>query len=179
MNSPRRHLLIPTGAILLTVLLAACAAPAADGAAPAAPSASAAPSTSAPAPPSTPAGQASESGAGPAAVSAKPTPAPGRFVDLADYRKDRAAFHAGDVVLFFNATWCPTCQEATRNLTADPTGLGKGVTVVSVDYDANTDLRQEYGVTYQHTFVLIDEDGTKRKAWSGSSTPQQIADEIG
>lgn len=171
-------------ALALALTLSACAAPADDAApaadpAPAAGPASAGPTSSAPVPASA-STEASTAGE-PSTTAEKSTAAaaPGRYVDLAAYRADKAAFHDGDVVLFFNASWCPTCQEATRNLTDDPKALGPGLTVVSVDYDENTDLRQEYGITYQHTFVLVDADGAELKKWSGSSTPQEIADKVG
>lgn len=98
----------------------------------------------------------------------------GAWITLADFEKDPATYHEnGDVVLFFNATWCPTCQETVKNLDAGPTPAG--LTVVSVDYDSNQALREKYGVTVQHTFVAIDEDGQERTKFTGSLTADQIA----
>ena len=96
----------------------------------------------------------------------------GAYVDYADYQADQQAYAAGDVVLFFNATWCPTCQEATKNLEA--ADFPEGLTVVSVDYDSNLDLRKKYGVTTQHTFVAIKPNGDQIKKWSGSMTADAI-----
>lgn len=75
---------------------------------------------------------------------------PGSFISRTAYEANPTKYDNGDVVLFFNASWCPTCQEAEGNLTSQP--VPDGVTIVDVDYDSNTDLRQEYGVTTQHTF---------------------------
>ena len=181
MPDRRRRIVTAATAALTVATLAACASPSAGTATdPSADGTSAsALGTSGTA---TSGGSSPSAAESPVSSPASPTtaePAPGRYVDLAAYRADKAGFHEGDVVLFFNATWCPTCQEATRNLTDDPKALGPGLTVVSVDYDENTDLRQRYGVTYQHTFVQVDADGAELRKWSGSSTPREIADKVG
>ena len=100
----------------------------------------------------------------------------GAYIDYADYKADPQAFAAGDVVLFFNASWCPTCQEAVKNL--ESTDFPDGLTVVSVDYDSNLDLRKEYGVTTQHTFVQVGPDGEQITKFTGSTTVPQIKSEL-
>ena len=97
---------------------------------------------------------------------------PGSFINYADYQSDPKKYGAGDVVLFFNATWCPTCQEATGNL--ESAAIPEGLTVVSVDYDSNSDLRQQYGITTQHTFVQVDADGNQLTKFTGSTTAEEI-----
>lgn len=116
----------------------------------------------------------------PAIQSASATPSrtatEGNWITLAQYDKAPATYHAaGDVVLFFNASWCPTCQETVKNLDAD--GTPAGLTVVSVDFDSNQDLRQKYGVTVQHTFVVVSEDGQKQKIFTGPLTGEKIAEQ--
>ena len=54
-------------------------------------------------------------------------------------------------------------------LTSDPGKIPAKTTVVSVDYDQHTDLRQRYGVTTQHTFVQIDTNGEKTRQWVSTS----------
>ena len=100
----------------------------------------------------------------------------GAYIDYADYKAGPQAFAAGDVVLFFNATWCPTCQEAVKNL--ESADFPDGLTVVSVDYDSNLDLRKEYGVTTQHTFVQVGPDGEQITKFTGSTTVPQIKSEL-
>lgn len=78
----------------------------------------------------------------------------------------------GDVVLYFSAPWCPTCQEANKNFNAS--SAPDGLTLLKVDYDSSTDLKKQYGVTYQHTFVQVDKDGKQLKKWSGSTTYEQL-----
>jgi thiol-disulfide isomerase/thioredoxin len=98
----------------------------------------------------------------------------GAWIDLAAYEADAATFHeAGDVVLFFNASWCPTCKATVTSLDAD--GVPAGLTVVSVDYDDATDLRTQYGVTVQHTFVQVDEQGNELAKFTGAESGEAIA----
>jgi thiol-disulfide isomerase/thioredoxin len=126
---------------------------------------SAAPTSSEPAPTPTP-----------EPTDATPAPAPGSYITLAEYEADKAAYDAGDVVLFFNASWCSTCKIARDNLTADPAAIPEGLTIVTVDFDEATELKQRYGVTLQHTFVQIDAEGTELAKWSGSTTAEEIAE---
>jgi len=98
----------------------------------------------------------------------------GAWIDRAAYEADAATFHeAGDVVLFFNASWCPTCKATVESLDAD--GVPAGLTVVSVDYDAANDLRTQYGVTVQHTFVQVDDQGNEVAKFTGAPTGEAIA----
>ena len=104
--------------------------------------------------------------------SAKAAAVNGSYIGLDAYEASKASFASGNVVLFFNASWCSTCQEAEKNLNAS--GVPEGLTVVKVDYDSNTDLRKKYGVTVQHTFVQVDPDGNQLAKWSGSNTAEAI-----
>lgn len=82
----------------------------------------------------------------------------------------------GQVVLFFNAKWCPDCQRASKNFQSQP--IPDGLTILSVDYDKYTDLKKKYGVTYQHTFVQVDASGNQIKKWSGSNTPADVEAQV-
>ena len=65
--------------------------------------------------------------------------------------------------------------EAVGNLEAAMDNLPTGLTIVSVDYDSSDDVKRQYGVTTQHTFVQIDADGNELAKWTGSTTAEQIA----
>lgn len=107
---------------------------------------------------------------------AAPAAEDGEFVQLAEYEADPASYHeAGDVVLFFNATWCPTCQVSVDSLTTE--GVPAGLSVVAVDFDSATELRQQHGVTLQHTYVQIDEAGKQLAKWTGSVSGDDIANQ--
>lgn len=75
---------------------------------------------------------------------------------------------AGDVVLFFHAPWCPTCRTLANDINKNLSSIPKGVTILKVDYDTESELKQKYGVTYQHTLVQVDSDGNMITKWSGS-----------
>jgi thiol-disulfide isomerase/thioredoxin len=112
-------------------------------AAPTAPDA-APPASSGPTPDRTPSPEAST-----------PTTA-GAYVDYSD---DAIAQAEGRVLLFFHAPWCPQCRSVESDILAE--GVPDGVTIVKVDYDSRQDLRQQYGVTLQTTFVEVDAAGTE------------------
>lgn len=82
----------------------------------------------------------------------------------------------GKVVLFFSASWCPTCQEANKNFNASSTP--EGLTLLKVDYDNSNDLKKKYGVTYQHTYVQVDATGKLLKKWSSSTTYDQLENQL-
>lgn len=82
------------------------------------------------------------------------------------------------VVLFFNATWCPTCRALDNSIKVSTKQIPGDVTILSVDYDTYKDLKKKYGVTYQHTLVQVDADGNMIKKWSGSSTLASLIKEV-
>jgi thiol-disulfide isomerase/thioredoxin len=110
--------------------------------------------------------------------SSAPKPTTGAYVDYDAWQADQAAFAGTDVVLFFAASWCPTCRRADANLTGDPASIPPGLTIVKTDYDSQTELKQRYGVTVQHTFVQVDEQGEALAKWTGSETADAIAGKV-
>lgn len=75
-------------------------------------------------------------------------------------------------VLFFHAPWCPTCKHADAQLTAWYATHPFPLSTYKVDYDSETELKQRYGVTYQHTFVLVDGQGNALKVMEGPTDAQ-------
>lgn len=84
----------------------------------------------------------------------------------------------GDVVLFFRASWCPTCRVLDKDLKANIANIPMGVTILDVDYDNSRDLKAKYGVTYQHTLVQVDSKGNMIKKWQGSRSLNSLIAEI-
>jgi len=80
-----------------------------------------------------------------------------------------------NVVLFFNASWCPTCRSAVKNINENLSSIPSNLTILSADYDKEIALRQKYGVTTQHTFVKVDKDGNLIKKTSGLDTVSEIS----
>lgn len=98
---------------------------------------------------------------------AHPTTGGGTYLTYADYEQDPSAYAGTAVVLFFHASWCPSCRATEQAVRAS--GVPAGLTLVKVDYDTATDLRRRYGVTVQHTFVQVAADGTEVATWTGSA----------
>ena len=77
-------------------------------------------------------------------------------------------------VLFFHATWCPTCKAADRAFQDKIAELPADVVVLKTDYDSEIALKKTYSITYQHTFVLVDKDGKALATWSGGDTAELV-----
>ena len=105
----------------------------------------------------------------PAAAMSHSEAASQSYITYDQYQAFKDTYADSKVVLFFNATWCPDCRAINEALTSDPGKIPAKTTVVSVDYDQHTDLRQRYGVTTQHTFVQIDTNGEKTRQWVSTS----------
>ena len=97
------------------------------------------------------------------------------------YAPAKVTLHASlghNVVLFFRASWCPTCRAVDRDIRANLSKIPTDLAILDVDYDNSTALKQKYGVTYQHTFVQVDKDGNLIKKWSGSPTLSALVLEV-
>jgi thiol-disulfide isomerase/thioredoxin len=76
-----------------------------------------------------------------------------------DVSKLQEALATGQkVALFFHASWCPSCRALDSAINTEISTIPADTLIVKVDYDTNTELKQKYGVTSQHTTVLIDRD---------------------
>ena len=79
---------------------------------------------------------------------------------------------------FFRASWCPSCKALDADIRAHLKDIPKGVTILEVDYDKYTDLKQKYGVIMQHTLVQVDADGKQIVKWSASPTLASVVSNI-
>lgn len=93
-----------------------------------------------------------------------------------DYSEDMLGKYE-HTVLFFHASWCPSCRATDTNLEADDVA-GSGIGILKVNYDDSTELKKKYGVTYQHTFVSVDTEGNMIKKWSGSNDLEDIMEQL-
>lgn len=84
-------------------------------------------------------------------------------------------------VLYFYASWCPTCRSIDTQLTKQEDEIPDDIIVFRINYDDNdTDVNErelatKYGITYQHTFVLIDMNENELTKWNGGGIETLIA----
>jgi len=95
-----------------------------------------------------------------------------------DAAKIARASDTHNVVLFFRASWCPTCKALDGDIRAHLQDIPANLTILDVNYDNSTELKKKYGVTYQHTFVQVDAQGALIKKWSGSQTLSSLVAEL-
>jgi thiol-disulfide isomerase/thioredoxin len=109
----------------------------------------------------------------------------GETMDNASYLAYSKAALDGGIekkrVLFFYANWCPTCRPADANFNENVSKIPDDVTLIRVNYnDTDTDqeekdLAEKYGITYQHTFVQIDQQGNEVAKWNGGQIDELLA----
>jgi thioredoxin 1 len=76
-----------------------------------------------------------------------------------DEAKVKEALASGQkVALFFHASWCPSCKALDASINSSLSLIPQDALIVKVDYDTSTEMKKKYGVTSQHTTVLIDKD---------------------
>jgi thiol-disulfide isomerase/thioredoxin len=82
----------------------------------------------------------------------------------------KAAFEANAArkrILFFHASWCPTCKIANEDILNNIDLIPEDVIIFKTDYDNEIELKKKYEITYQHTFVLVDAKGDIISKWNG------------
>lgn len=88
----------------------------------------------------------------------EPTLDPARY-EL--YTPENRAIYEGDrpFALFFHASWCPICRTVESELKANLSNYPDGFLILQADYDTDIELRQEFGITTQTSFVIFNEKG--------------------
>ena len=104
--------------------------------------------------------------------------AAGDYVTYESFVTSEDKYADSKVVLFFNAVWCSTCQQARENIEVSLGEIPTDLAIVLVDFDDSIELRKKYGVTVQHTFVEIDSAGEPLGKWSGSVTIDHIVGKL-
>ncbi len=84
----------------------------------------------------------------------------------------------GTVILFFHASWCPSCRALNADIEKNLDSIPEKISILKTDYDTETELKKKYGVTYQHTLVQVDQNGEMIKKWSGSPNLNSLLSQI-
>lgn len=67
-----------------------------------------------------------------------------------------AAENAGQpVALHFHADWCPTCRAQDKALQSLKTEQGLDITVLTVNYDTEKEMKRRFKVNAQSTLVVL------------------------
>jgi len=101
---------------------------------------------------------------------------PGSFEAYSPEKLARA--DEGDVVLFFHASWCPSCRVLNKDIENNLSNIPSDLSILKLDYDTETELKKKYGVTYQHTLVQVDSSGEMIQKWSGGSNLHSIISKL-
>lgn len=102
-------------------------------------------------------------------------PSSGVYADYSEGAVSDAQSSGQRVVLFFHASWCPFCKRADGEFLSAQDQIPAGVSLFKVEYDTSSELKQKYGVTYQHTFVEIDSNGEAVNTWVSGGLEELIA----
>ena len=101
----------------------------------------------------------------------------------ADY--DNALKEKKKILLYFYASWCPTCKAEQPNTFAafnqlnDLNLIGFRINFKDSDTDADEEsLAKKFGVGYQHTKVILV-DGERAGKWPDSWDKERYLEELG
>lgn len=67
-----------------------------------------------------------------------------------------ASLTGSQILLFFHADWCPTCQNFDKQIRAAT--LPKNVVILKVNYDTADVLKKKYSVLSQSTWIQVDSE---------------------
>lgn len=85
------------------------------------------------------------------------------------------------IVYFFYADWCPTCRPVDAEIKANLNKIPEDVVIIKANYndqytdDSEKALARDHSVTYQHTFVQIDQTGKIISKWNGGGLDKLIS----
>lgn len=98
------------------------------------------------------------------------------YITLADFDADKSKYDDYRKVYFFHASWCPTCKGIDDGLNSDLAALPKDTVIIKTDYDTENELKKEYGVTTQTTFVEVDNSGKELKKFTAGDYEDLVSE---
>jgi thiol-disulfide isomerase/thioredoxin len=100
----------------------------------------------------------------------------GRYIEYSKESFDKAV--NSKRVYFFHAKWCPTCKIANEAFVRDMDKIPEDVILFKIDYDTEKELKTQYGISYQHTFVFVDSEGKEIRKWNGGDIEELISNTL-
>ncbi|PIR55477.1 hypothetical protein COU74_00885 [Candidatus Peregrinibacteria bacterium CG10_big_fil_rev_8_21_14_0_10_36_19] len=89
-----------------------------------------------------------------------------------DYSAENLAASSGKTLIFFHASWCPSCKELNKEINEKLSELPSNLTILKADYDTEKELKKKYNIVTQHTLVEIDQNGNELQKWVGGDFAQ-------
>lgn len=71
------------------------------------------------------------------------------------------------IVLYFWAPWCVTCTSLDIELEEEKATIPEDLIVLRINYDKASQLKKQYNIVTQHTFVQLDSEGNAVSSWVG------------
>lgn len=93
-----------------------------------------------------------------------------------EYSSEKLVNAKWNIVLFFAASWCPSCNSSDKNFKSET--VPDGLTILKLDYDTNTDLKKKYWITSQHSFVQVDNKWEMIKKWLWSRDIEDVIKKV-
>ncbi|MEM1312106.1 MAG: thioredoxin domain-containing protein [Patescibacteria group bacterium] len=85
-----------------------------------------------------------------------------------DYDESKLAnAENGRVVLFYHASWCPSCKGLEKDINDNKAQIPDDLLIMKVDFDSSQELKKKHQVVQQHTLVQVDQDGNKEASSQG------------
>jgi len=82
-------------------------------------------------------------------------------------------------VLFFHASWCPSCRSLDKSLNEkDFQDVDGDIVVIKVDYDKEDELKTKYKIPSQHTLVEVDQNWNELKKFTGANNLKDISQKL-
>lgn len=104
-----------------------------------------------------------------------------------DYSKEeyeKALAEDRVIMLYFTANWCPICREQEPVNMEALEALGEDALALRIhildsqETEETKALAEEYGVSYQHTFVFLDPEGGVSSKYTGPLTKEDLTARI-
>lgn len=96
------------------------------------------------------------------------------YLEYSQEEVDTAIADGKNVALFFHADRCPSCVRLNADITENVDGIDSNTVILKVNYDAETELKDQYGVTKQHTIVYLDSNGNATNIDTSSLTLEDL-----
>jgi len=82
-----------------------------------------------------------------------------QYVEYSEELYAQAIDSGRPFMINFSAAWCPNCLALDKKIQAEIDSLPPGALIMKANYDTETELKEQYGVTQQTTGVFFDASG--------------------